>query len=291
MRLKSLLVVILGILCVSTSFAQPNPKDVLVDGDPPLTQQMSSDYMRFMQWALRTPLTIAQQNRIQDFLVDSWKSSNHPEIERTLNILALRSRIEAMGLKDSQWAAFQTGQDALDNWNSNNSLEMARWGLALFNSSHKPLVVGNPPLTKQMEDAYEETGYFILEAVDGSKPQPLDAMERNQLADSLGGTFTQLPDDQKANFASLPKTWVQLRTAWPTLDESTKSSLAAAWRAAMHPATKPATGSKKGSKPAPAPPKPSNEPTINRLVGMIWMLRPDIFSKMSGVGTPYGMGW
>ena len=285
MKIRSLLVALLTLACLGHSLAQGTTNDVLVDGDPPLTQQMATDYMHFMQWALRTPLTLAQQERIQDFLVDSWKSSNTAEIQRTLNILALRGRIESMGLKDNPWAAYQTGQDAVSQWNANSGLDMARWGLSVFNSSHKPLVAGNPPLTEQMDAAYEEMGYFVLEAIDAAKPNRLDAVERSQLADTLGNLYTQLPDDQKANFAVLPKLWVQLRTAWPTLDAGTKASLTAMWRSSMYPAPK-ATGSKKAVQT-----KTKIEPTINRLVGMTWLLRPDNFAKMGAVGTPYAMGW
>jgi hypothetical protein len=291
MKLRTLIPLIsVFALCGLAAAQDPKPQ-VLADGDPPLTQEMANDYMHFMQWSLRTPLTLGQEERIQSFLVDNWKAANLAEIKRTLNILALRKRLQTMGLTDSKWAAYQMGRDALHNWNASQNMEMARWGLALYNSSHRALVKGDPPLTRQMEDAYEELGYFMMNVVDGSQPAKIDAVERTQLADSIATTYAQLTPEQKANFADLPKVWVQIRNAWPTLDDATKSALKDLWKSNFGWLLKvpPVT---KGAKPAPVtPPSSRPQPTINRLVRMTWVTTPDIFSKMSAVGTPYGLGW
>lgn len=285
MRIRALLPFLLVVAAQAPAFAQDKASDVLADGDPPLTRQMASDYMRFMQWALRTPLTIGQENRLQSFLIDNWKAANNAEITRTLNILALREQIQTMDLSGSQWAAYQTGLDALRNWRASENMEMARWGLAFFKSSHTALVQDDPALTRQMEDAYEEIGYFMMNEVDGRAPLLLDAVERTQLADTIARSYPQLSPEQRTNFALLPRIWVQVRNAWPTLDDATKASLRSLWKANFNPAPAPPA---KGTKP---PPAPKVQPTINRLVAMTWVLKADVFGKMSSVGTPYGIGW
>jgi hypothetical protein len=288
MKLRALLplFVALGLPC--SLMAQNNPADVLADGDPPLTTQMAGDYMRFMQWSLRTPLTLAQENRLRSFLVDNWKAANKAEISRTLNILALRRQLETMGLQDSRWAAYQTGADALRNWRSDQNVEMARWGLSLFNASHTPLLPGWPTLYRQMEDAYEEMGYFMLSEVNGTKALKIDAVERSQLADSLVRAFPQLTPEQKENFMELPQIWVQVRKAWPTLDDAAKNSLKSAWKAGFYPQPKPSA--KPPAKGATAQ-APKAQPVINYLVKMTWVTSPEVFSKMKATGTPYGLGW
>ena len=299
MKLR-VLTFLLVLLAAGIALAQPQPapqtppatQGVLADGDPPLTQQMVTDYSHFIQWALRTPLTQNQGKRIQAFLVDNWKAANTDEISRTLNILALRDRIKNMGLQDSMWAAYQTGTDALYNWKSSPNLEMARWGIAMFDASHKPLVKGNPPLTRQMEDAYEEMGYFMMKVVDGKAPTAIDALERSEFADSIANTYPKLTDEQRANFAQLPKIWVQLRESWPTIDPSVRASLKAAWKEGFYPSpSKPKAGAKKGAKDTTPPPSPTPITALSRLEKMAWVTNSDIFTAMSNAGTPYGLGW
>src|SRR3982751_5917853 len=94
---------------------------VLADGLPPLTQDMATKYMHFMQWALRTPLTQAQESRITDYLVTAWKSNKQNDIKRTLNLLALREQLASMQLTDNPWAAYSTGQMALHYWNHDSA--------------------------------------------------------------------------------------------------------------------------------------------------------------------------
>ena len=292
MKLPALLSLLIALAIPGLTLAQDKPQ-ILADGDPPLTQQMANDYMHFMQWALRTPLTLTQEATVQRFLVDNWKAGNQAEIARTQNILALRERIGKMGLKDNQWAAYEMGQNAIHNWKASPTMEMAVWGMDLFNSSHKALIAGDPPLTKQMELAYEELGYFMMNVVDSAGPIKIDAVERSQLADTLASVWPNLTADQKSNFALLPKIWVQIRESWPTMDDATKASLKTLWKANFYPAAKTAsTPPKKGAKPAAPPPVSTRpQPTINRLVQMTWVTNTDVFSKMSAAGTPYGLGW
>src|SRR5579885_400039 len=104
MKLLSFVAIIftLGVaLPLHAQTTTPTSSDVLVPGDPPLTRDMADNYTHFIQWALRTPLTIAQETRIKDYLVENWKAGNKFEIYRTLDILALRDRIDAMKLSDS----------------------------------------------------------------------------------------------------------------------------------------------------------------------------------------------
>ena len=296
MKVRSLLclVALLTLPCMlhAQSPATPN---VVADGNPPLTSQMVADYTNFFQWCLEAPLTLAQGATIQKYLVDSWKSGNQDEIKRTINILALRDQIKSMNLSDNRWAAIQTGENAIHNWDLDPGSDMAMWGLSIFNAANTPLVSGTPGLTKQMEGAYEELGYFMMNAVDGKEPDHIDAIERSQLADALTSSFATMSQDEKEDFSHLPRIWVQLRTSWPTMDDATKSSLIAAWKAAFYPAAKPkASTTKSKTKPSATPSAPANaqpQQTINRLVKMTWVANPDVFSKMSSVGTPYGTGW
>ena len=289
MRARSL---ILALLCCATTsaFAQTSDPKILVDGNPPLTVEMASDYQHFMQWALRTPMTAAQQARIQNYLVTSWKQGNLREITRTVDLLALRDRIKTMELQDSHWAPISTGRMALHYWNQNSTTPSALWGLAMYRSTHTPLIPDNPPLYRQMEDSYEEMGYFMMTIVDGNAPIRLDAVARAQLADSMAATWKKLTPEQKTNFSNLPQAWYQVRNAWPTLDDATKASLKADWKAHFFPQPKPSKPAKGKAAPPATPPSKPEQPLI-RLAKMTWIIDTDSFSKVNAVGTPYTNGW
>jgi hypothetical protein len=280
-------------LALLLTFALSGPalaQDNLADGDPPLTAKMATDYIHFMQWTTGVPLTLAQEAMIQKYLVDSWKANDAGEIKRTLNLLALRGYLLSMHSDTEPWAAMSLRRNAVLNWRKSPTLDMPTWGLAIYNAAHLPLVKDTPPLTKQMESAYEEMGYFMMSQVYGTAPSPIDAVERNTLADALASDYAKMTPDQKANFALLPQTWVQLRTGWPSLDEAHKAALVKDWKANFEPKQAVPAKPKKGAKPAPPPSQPAQTPLM-RLMDMTWVTNPAIFAELNTVGQPYGLGW
>ncbi len=265
-------------------------QDTLAEGDPPLTAKMATDYTHFMQWTLGTALTVAQEARIQKYLVDSWKANDKAEIKRTLNLLALRDYMLSMHSDTNAWAASSLRRNAMTNWRKSPTLDQALWGVAIYNSARKPLVKDTPPLTRQMEDAYEELGYFMMEQVYGAKPTPIEAVERATLADALANDYPKLSPAEKANFALLPQAWYQLRNGWPTLDDGHKTALVKEWKSHFDPQAAAPTKPKKGAKPPPPPRQPAQTPMM-RLINMSWVLNPSVFGGLSGVGQPFGLGW
>ena len=255
-----------------------------------MTQKMATDYIHFMQWTLGTPLTLAQEARIQKYLVDSWKANDQGEIKRTLNLLALRNYMLSMHSNTNAWAAHSLRRTAVIEWKKSPSLEMPLWALAIYNASNDPLIKDTPPLTRQMEDSYEELGYFMMEQVDGAKPTPIEAMERASLADALANDYPKLSGSEKANFALLPQVWYQLRNAWPSLDDSHRAAFVKEWKSHFEPKPAAVAKPKKGAKPAAVASQPAQTPMM-RLMSMTWVLEPPVFSDMSGVGEPYDLGW
>ena len=290
MRIRPLLCAAF-ILLAAFGFSQ----DVLVPGNPPLTSEMAEKYVRFMGWALDVPLTKAQEDRIRTFLMDTWKSGDPTEIDRTVTLLATRDQIEKMGLQGDQAAKMSLRKRALYTWRRNPTMPAASWGMTFTAAATRPLVPGQPPLTKQMEDAYEELGYFLMEQAFGSKPIAIDAMQRVQLYDGLARAYSSLSPAQRANFAQIPQVWVQVRRAWPTLSDADKASVAALARDQFNPKPKSAPGAKKPKPAAPTSPADvSDAASLGRLLKMTWVTTPDVFSKLSALGGPaaaYGSGW
>lgn len=276
-------------LLVALLSTRASAQDVVVQGDPPLTGAMVANYTRFIQWILDTPLTVAQEDRIKSHLVMSWEANDKSEIQRTLNLLELRSDIELLKLQEEPRAKEALRREALRNWDRNSSSDMARWGVALYDASHRPLVAGKPPLTKQMQDAYIEMGSFIANELYGPPATKLDADQRVQLADSLGSQYKTMNPEQTANFASLPAAWVQLRRAWPNLGQPEKAALKADWKARLEPkpaATKPPAVKASASL--------GQASALTQLRAMTWMVNADAFAKINAFGSgpyAYGNGW
>lgn len=282
-----------ALLCLLLVSRPAAAQDVLVPGDPPLTAEMAKNYLRFMQWTLDTPLTLAQEERLRTNLKTAWEVNDRVEIGRVLNLLALRSGIEEMHLQDDPQAKRVVQKEALRNWNRSPSSEMARWGLPMFDASHKSIIEGPAPLTRQMVEAYQEMGTFIVTEVYGAPSNKLDVEEKVQLSDTLGSAFRTLSTEQKDNFKQLPALWVQLRSAWPSLSDGDKAALRADWKAHFEP--KPAAAAaKKGAPPAAAPRTQPQMGLLGRLSRMTWLSNPEVVAKLSAVGGEpfaYKSGW
>lgn len=280
----------LALLLTLTLTSLAPAQDTLAEGDPPLTAKMATDYTHFMQWTLGTPLTVDQEARIQKYLVDSWKANDKAEIKRTLNLLALRNYMLSTHADTNAWAASSLRRNAMTNWRKSPTLDQALWGISIYNSAHQALVKDTPPLTRQMEDAYEELGYFMMEQGYGAKPTPIEAVERATLADALAADYPKLSATDKANFALLPQAWYQLRNGWSTLDDGHKAALVKEWKSHFEPKAASVTKPKKGAKSAPTASQNVQTP-MTRLLNMTWVLDPSVFANLNGVGQPFGLGW
>jgi hypothetical protein len=106
---------------------------------------------------------------------------------------------------------------------------MAAWALAVYESSHKILAPGAPPLTRQTSDAFLEALFLMVGEVSGQRVDVPDEKLKNDWAAALTSTYAQMPDELKKQIAGMPLFVAQMRLNWGPLPEAEKANYRAAW--------------------------------------------------------------
>ena len=91
------------------------------------------------------------------------------------------------------------------------------------------LAPGNPPLTRQVTDAFADTMVFIFQVVANGDTWDLekadDAAIKSGMAQGLAAGYAAFPPDAQQALAQLPELRTVLYQAWPLLDEDDREGL------------------------------------------------------------------
>jgi hypothetical protein len=111
--------------------------DVLLAGEPPLTQEMVNDFSAFFEWALEVTLTPSQRQSLKTALIKVWINKDKSEIEGTLSILQVQARLSQAtpAERDSIREKIQPG--LLENLRANPNDETSRMLLSAYESAHR----------------------------------------------------------------------------------------------------------------------------------------------------------
>jgi hypothetical protein len=88
--------------------------------------------------------------------------------------------------------------------------------LGVYASAHPALAGGQPPLTRQMSDAFFEFLVFAADQLWGTDAQPTQPA-KDSFAQALADAYPGYSADQQAFISHMPACWTALRAAWPTL--------------------------------------------------------------------------
>ncbi|RPJ54219.1 MAG: hypothetical protein EHM23_29415 [Acidobacteria bacterium] len=209
--------------------AASRPDKFPIPGNPPLTAEMVEKGVRLFEWLLDARLTEEQYKQFQDSLVRSWKTANSAEMSGTLGVLQFHAELgrktelerNAMreALLDSYLALMrETPTDVL-----------SAWVLEIYYSSHTPIAQGNPPLTRQVADAYAEVNCFMISEVLGGEAFRADKAFKDQLATALVAEYSNFSPEQQKGYSRLPLAWASIRMTWSGLGESERATYRQQW--------------------------------------------------------------
>jgi len=206
---------------------------VLVRGNPPLTEEMIGRFAEYFEWAFDVRLTNDQCNVLRKYSVDIWKKQTKSDMDAIVNVVQLQVDLSKADRKQLAVVRANYEPQVLDAMRKQPNEPMAVWALAVYESSHKVLAQGTPPLTRQTSDAFLEALFFMLGEVQGKRDEVPSAQLRNDMAASLTSAYPRLPDDLKKQIAGMPLFIAQMRLHWPTLAESEKAKYRSAWAEAV----------------------------------------------------------
>jgi hypothetical protein len=123
----------------------------------------------------------------------------------------------------------------LDSMRKQPNEPMAVWALGIYESSHKILAAGAPPLTRQTSDAFLEAVFLMLGEVQGKRDEVPSERLKNDWAASLISSYPRISDAMKQQIAQMPLFVAQMRLNWPTMPEPEKAKYRSAWAETLKP--------------------------------------------------------
>jgi hypothetical protein len=206
---------------------------VLVPGNPPLTEEMIGRFGEYFEWAFDVRLTNDQCNVLRKYSVDIWKKQTKSDMDAIVNVVQLQIELSKADRKQLAVVRANYEPQVLDAMRKQPNEPMAVWALAVYESSHKILAPGTPPLTRQISDAFVEALFFMLGEVQGKRDEVPDVRMKNDWAAALTSSYPRMPDALKQQIAGMPLFIAQMRLNWPTLPEREKAKYRSTWAEAV----------------------------------------------------------
>lgn len=199
--------------------ADDSPGQLLVSGNPPLTSQMVNKGIRLFEWLLDAQLTIEQRAQFRDSLVDSWKANRRDDIEATVSVLNYQDQLSRKTPEEQHLLREVLREKYLDQmWQTPNEV-LSRWVLSIYDSAHRPIADGNPPLTLQVVDAYAELVSFVVNECMQKNTVTADRHLKDQLAQNLVREYTSYSTEQQQQLSRMPLLWEEIRSQWTQMSE------------------------------------------------------------------------
>lgn len=199
--------------------ADDSPAQLLVSGNPPLTSQMVNKGIRLFEWLLDAQLTIEQRAQFRDSLVDSWKANRRDDIEATVNVLNYQDQLSRKTPEEQHLLREVLREKYLDQMRQTPNEVLSRWVLNIYESAHRPIADGNPPLTLQVVDAYAELISFVVNECLQKNTVTADRHLKDQLAQNLVREYTSYSTEQQQQLSRMPLLWEGIRSQWTQMSE------------------------------------------------------------------------
>jgi hypothetical protein len=237
MKNRFSLLCIAAVLALTTSAAGQSP--VVVPGDPPLTEETIGRFTEFFEWAFDARLTNDQQEFVRKYMVDSWTQKKTSDINDVVQVVQQQTELAKLPADQVRYVRVKIEPDLLAQMRQQPNEPMARWALAVYGASHRPIANGTPPLTRQGTDAFLEALFFMAGEVTGQQSVP-DKRLKDDWAQALVANYPTMAADLKQQIAGMPLWASTMRMAWPELSAKVKTKYRALWAEqlkAMLPAT------------------------------------------------------
>jgi PDZ domain len=206
---------------------------VLADGTPPLTKDLVNREAQFYEWLLDAQLTTEQRSELQEALIGKWNSHRQDHINTDLKVMnqwdglkklspedqdVTREKLRALYLDMIRQASRQTP-----------NFKWGQWVLNVYDSAHRPIANGDPPLTRQVADAYAELISFMVSECLHQAAFQANRQFKDQLAQSLATTWSAYPPQAQRSLSQLPATWKAVRYNWPRISEPQRETYRKEW--------------------------------------------------------------
>ena len=243
---------VLAVFVTAGAAIAQNP--VLVQGQPPLTEETVGRFTEFFEWAFDVHLTVDQRQVLRKYAVDAWSQKKKSDMDDVIQVVGQQVELSKLDAQKRALVRVQVEPELLTQMRNQPNEPMAKWALAVYEASHKVLAPGSPPLTRQSTDAFLDALFFMAGEVSGQQSVP-DQKLKDDWAKGLATNYPKISAELKTQIAGMPLFAAVMRVSWPTLSAAEKAQYRAQWREQLKtilpaPAAVAAKGSVGGAKPS-----------------------------------------
>lgn len=201
---------------------------VLVPGQPPLTEETVGRFTEFFEWAFDVQLTVEQRQVLRKYAVDAWSQKKKSDMDDVLQLVQQQAELSKLDVPKRALVRAQIEPELLTQMRNQPNEPMAKWALAVYESSHKVIAAGSPPLTRQSTDAFLDALFFMVGEVSGQQSVP-DQKLKDDWAKALAANYPKMAAELKRQIAGMPLFAALVRVGWPTLSDDQKAQCRAQW--------------------------------------------------------------
>jgi hypothetical protein len=217
---------VLAVLFAAGSAHGQSP--VLRPGQPPLTEETVGRFTEFFEWAFDVQLTVEQRQVLRKYAVDAWSQKKKSDMDDVLQVVGQQVELSKLDAPKRALVRAQIEPELLTQMRNQPNEPMARWALAVYESSHKVIAPGSPPLTRQSTDAFLDALFFMVGEVSGQQSVP-DQKLKDDWAKALATNYPKMAAELKQQIAGMPLFAALMRVSWPAMSNDQKAQCRAQW--------------------------------------------------------------
>jgi hypothetical protein len=221
----SLVCALAALVAAGPGFAQSR---VLVQGQPPLTEETVGRFTEFFEWAFDVQLTIEQRQVLRKWTVDSWTQKKASDMNDVVQLVQQQTDLSKLDAQQRGLVRLKLEPELLSQMRNQPNEPMAKWALAVYEASHRAIAPGAPPLTRQSTDAFLDALFFMVGEVSGRESVP-DQKLKDDWAKGLAANYPKMTAELKRQIAGMPMQAALLRVSWPALSNQQKAQYRAQW--------------------------------------------------------------
>jgi hypothetical protein len=202
--------------CVKTVAQSGNPYLTEVDTQAELTEEIIRNYTETVGYVYRIRFSDAQQAQIRRFLTGYWKNNDQARIRDTLQTIQAGEKIMQMPVQEREAFVKLLLPKAMEvvRKEAQRGAEDSKWLLNAYYAAHPPLAKGNPPLVRDMVEAYIESERWHAVNIFKQKTPPLNEKTRAAIYKMLIENYPKLPAEKQRAMAELPGMIATIKLRW-----------------------------------------------------------------------------
>jgi hypothetical protein len=201
---------------------------VLLQGQPPLTEETVGRFTEFFEWAFDVQLTVEQRQVLRKYAVDAWSEKKKSDMDDVIQVVQQQVELSKLDVQKRALVRVQIEPELLTQMRNQPNEPMAKWALAVYESSHKVIAPGSPPLTRQSTDAFLDALFFMVGEVSGEQSVP-DQKLKDDWAKTLSANYPKISAELKKQIAGMPLFAAVMQVSWPALSNDQKAQYRAQW--------------------------------------------------------------